>query len=374
MELANNFLDSFFYGCENELLAMDRPFSNSRADLAGKIIARRATSPSVDHPRAFLMVAQWRTFHAHALRETGNRLKERAIQIDPTVTLSQRLKRLESIRRKLMRSKTCALTQMQDIGGCRAVVETIGHVFQLKQLYEQHAKVNSSVGPELLVPSTRDYLLKPKDDGYRSLHFVLRYRTTVKSRLHCNGLRIEVQIRTRLQHAWAMAVETVDALTKQDLKFGGGKQDWKEFFPSNFQRDSHQRGLAASAGDRGRRATRQNRRIIEPDKGSSVIRGRWKRCHQCPARERSRRRLLLVDAGCGSRMTDYKAFGIREFKDAVDEYARLELEHRTNPHVQVVLVAVDSINMLHKAYPSYFLDVQQFIQLIRECCASAKQQ
>jgi len=27
-----------------------------------------------------------------------------------------------------------------------------------------------------------------------------------------------------------MAVETVDALTKQDLKFGGGKQEWKEFF------------------------------------------------------------------------------------------------------------------------------------------------
>jgi len=70
--------------------------------------------------------------------------------------------------------------------------------------------------------------------------------------------------------------------------------------------------------------------------------------------------------------TQYTSYSIRDFKDAVDQYAELELEHRSNPHVQVVLVAVGSINMLYKAYPSYFLDVQQFLEMIQECCESAK--
>jgi len=168
---------------ENGLPLMDRPFSNSRADLAGKIIARRITSPAITHQEAFIMVVKWRTFHAHALRDIANLLKERAVRIDPTVTTAQRLKRLESIRRKLVRSKTCALTQMQDIGGCRAVVETIGHVFQLKQLYERYAEVGPATGPALIATSTRDYLLKPKKTGIEV--YILCFATEPLRRLVC---------------------------------------------------------------------------------------------------------------------------------------------------------------------------------------------
>src|SRR5438067_360994 len=45
-----------------------------------------------------------------------------------------------------------------------------------------------------------------------------------------NGLRIEVQVRTRDQHAWATAVETVSLFTNQNLKGSVGDPDWLRLF------------------------------------------------------------------------------------------------------------------------------------------------
>jgi hypothetical protein len=40
----------------------------------------------------------------------------------------------------------------------------------------------------------------------------------------------EIQLRSRLQHAWATTVETVDTFTRQAIKTGGGKAEWRRFF------------------------------------------------------------------------------------------------------------------------------------------------
>lgn len=45
-----------------------------------------------------------------------------------------------------------------------------------------------------------------------------------------NGLKVEVQVRTQLQHAWATAIEAVGIFTKQALKSNQGDQDWLRFF------------------------------------------------------------------------------------------------------------------------------------------------
>ncbi len=45
-----------------------------------------------------------------------------------------------------------------------------------------------------------------------------------------NGLLIEIQIRTKLQHYWATAIETVDHFTRQAIKSNEGEEDWMEFF------------------------------------------------------------------------------------------------------------------------------------------------
>src|SRR5439155_14406089 len=91
---------------------------------------------------------------------------------------------------------------MQDICGSRAVVRSARRVQELVRLYKEsrdlrHERVDED-----------DYIEKPKGSGYRSVHLIYRY-TSDRSKTY-NGLKIEMQFRSALQHAWATAVETVD--------------------------------------------------------------------------------------------------------------------------------------------------------------------
>ena len=69
--------------------------------------------------------------------------------------------------------------------------------------------------------------LNPKDDGYRSYHLIGKFKDDFGEKKV-----IEVQIRTKLQHDWATALEIVDLFTGQALKSNQGNKDWKEFFAS----------------------------------------------------------------------------------------------------------------------------------------------
>ncbi len=55
----------------------------------------------------------------------------------------------------------------------------------------------------------------------------------------------------------------------------------------------------------------------------------------------------------------------KDLKDATDEYLKLEKEFYGNESVQVVLVFVAKINDLRKAYPNYYLNVTDFINVMK---------
>lgn len=66
-----------------------------------------------------------------------------------------------------------SLTQMQDIGGCRAVTSKIEEVYRLKDLFEE-----SRFDHEF--KNEKDYIYQPKDDGYRGIHLIYKFRATRK--------------------------------------------------------------------------------------------------------------------------------------------------------------------------------------------------
>ena len=57
-----------------------------------------------------------------------------------------------------------------------------------------------------------DYISSPRASGYRAVHLVVTY----------DGRCVEIQLRTRLMHEWAVAVERFGGRMNEDLKSGRG--------------------------------------------------------------------------------------------------------------------------------------------------------
>ena len=202
-------------------------FRRAEVDAAGRVLAETVVADASSIParqRAQEIVDDWRASHGYPLVTLRVLLQERARRVDPEALVAQRLKRLASVEAKLRRFPKMKVSRMQDLGGCRAVLPSVRAVGELVGLYrtgrEEHEFVKES-----------DYIGQPKSNGYRSLHRVYRYRSRASRNAAWDGHRIEVQIRSRLQHAWATAVETVDAIKGTQLKASGpANGDWDRFF------------------------------------------------------------------------------------------------------------------------------------------------
>jgi ppGpp synthetase/RelA/SpoT-type nucleotidyltranferase len=95
-----------------------------------------------------------------------------------------------------------------------------GEVEKLRKTYLASGLKHKLVGQD-------DYIANPKFSGYRGIHLVYSYFSDRKETF--NGLKIEIQIRTQLQHAWATAVEIVGFFRRELLKSGEGDHVWKHF-------------------------------------------------------------------------------------------------------------------------------------------------
>lgn len=151
----------------------------------------------------------WRASHATPLLKANNGLRSMLRTEGWPVEESQRLKRLNTIIDKLTREPTMALSRMQDIGGCRAIVDSI----------EQLRRVEKRLCKNRPPDRVDDYITSPRSSGYRAVHVLVRY----------DHRCIEVQLRTRSMHEWAVAVERLSGRIGQDLKSGRGPApvlDW----------------------------------------------------------------------------------------------------------------------------------------------------
>jgi len=68
-----------------------------------------------------------------------------------------------------------ALSQMQDLGGARAVLRHHLNVDELVDLYETASAKNPQGRAEFV--KKYDYIRNPKNDGYRSVHLIYKYRS-----------------------------------------------------------------------------------------------------------------------------------------------------------------------------------------------------
>lgn len=301
------------------------------------------------------IIDNWRSAHHLPLNTLRAGLRKRAEAIDDNCIIAQRIKRLSSITFKLKHSPTLRLSQMQDIGGCRAVLSGVTNVNDLFMNYK-----NSDTGHKL--HSERDYIKHPKPDGYRGVHLVYKYAGR-KPEYH--GLRIEIQLRTRNQHAWATAVETVDLFTRQALKSNKGRREWLRFFAlmgnaiAYKERSSpvpntpsFEEGLSDVLIDYCERLDIENRLLTF-----------GKALQELPHYQVPGDRYFLLVLDPSSKELEVRGYSAKQLEKAFHECSTME-RFAKGSGKNVVLVSVSSTSDLRNAYPNYYLDTRMFLDLV----------
>lgn len=216
--------------------------------------------------------------------------------------------------------------------------------------------------------SSHDYIRHPKSDGYRSYHLVYRYRSESKKHAVYNGQKIEIQVRSRLQHAWATAVETVSTFTGQALKFSGGEESWRRFFAlMGSALALEEKTSPVPDTPQIRQDLVSELRELTSSLNVEAVLGAWgSALRQLPAKHATDAKafLLFLDAQAGT--LDIDAYRENELDKASDDYLASEkLAEQTGGGAQAVLVSVDSLAALRSAYPNYFLDTRIFLQSLK---------
>lgn len=125
----------------------------------------------------------------------------------PDAAITQRTKRFERIISKLDRFSSQRLSQMQDIGGVRIVVDSLDG--QLTLVRHVEAQWSDQIVRH------DDYVASPQSSGYRAHHIVVRRDDRL----------IEIQARTERQHTWAENVEATSRVVGAELKWGEGPEE-----------------------------------------------------------------------------------------------------------------------------------------------------
>ncbi|NOQ55933.1 MAG: (p)ppGpp synthetase [Nanohaloarchaea archaeon] len=336
-------------------------FSKSKTDSAGITLCNDKKSEE-DKDYALEILSNWRAAHSYPMHIFKKRLKRVSEKIDKNALSAQRLKRVPSIIKKLNRKygdnkATMKLTQMQDIAGCRVVMSNVKLAKKLYHDYYikgdlKHKKVNE-----------KNYISNPKKDGYRSIHLIYRYNSDKGKKIY-NGLLVEVQIRSKLQHIWATAVETVDFFTGQAIKSNEGKEEWKVFFKlmsSAFAKIEGCPTISNTPDDE----KELYLLIKEKEKELNIITKmeNWTRSIKLfdDLKNKKNIHLFLLELDTILERLTISAYSKRQEEKAIKDYAIAEKKIYGKKEYDVVLVGADTITDLKKAYPNYFLDTKEFI-------------
>lgn len=363
-----------FRGGEEEMAWAKPQYTKGQIDRAGEILSTE--NPLAEgivegeYFEAFDIVDHWRALHAYPLQTMKMSLKRRAQKVCPSAIIAQRLKRLASIRLKLQLSREAgnhpSLSQMQDIGGCRAVLDTVEQVREVEKIFDIASKRNPRRGPQF--SKTSDYISNPKENGYRSLHLVYRFRSHSPEHSCYNGQRIEIQLRSRLQHYWATAVETYSTFTGEALKSNVGSEEWMRLFAlvSSTIALTENSPTVPEVPTTMEDIVPELRNLYAKLNVHNVLSGwsaatKWTKEIEDEDIKQAAFYLLVLDPEKFS-VTIYPY----KNKQRVTANAHYQSIEKDNPKLQAVLVSVDSVAALRTAYPNYFLDTNAFIELVEK--------
>ena len=328
-------------------------YEKSEVDEAGNLLL----AGPLDE-QAFNVVNNWRSSHAYPLNSIQMTLRNRTKRIDDGGIVAQRIKRLSSTQDKLRRYGRLRLSEMQDVGGCRVVVRSVERVYQLVNKYKNDKRTLHQLADE------DDYIRKPKPSGYRGYHLIYEYNNPNNDAW--NGQKIEMQLRSELQHIWATAVETADVFLQEGLKSNRGSADWRRFFAlmgSAIATREDCKGIPRTPKDHTDLISELREYVQQLDVITrlSAYGGTLQTINAANVKGAKYLILRLDPSAETTTLYGYKA---SESDQATELY--LKLETQKLPGTDVVLISLAHAANLRRAYPNYFLDTSLFLEAVKE--------
>jgi ppGpp synthetase/RelA/SpoT-type nucleotidyltranferase len=342
-----------------ELVSKER--SNKEINTAGDALRLNALQNSTSE--MILVVSNWRSSHESAMKKVISVLRRHARINNHSAIISGRAKRLLSIAAKLNREQSMALSTMQDIAGCRAVLDKVENAEAFANSIRGELTEKLSPVQEI---REKNYIDSPKADGYRSMHFVVSYESPNAAGLRAR--RVEIQVRSLLQHRWATALEAVDLFTGQTLKNGGGDSQWRRFFAVSSSIFAHQErrplvpGMPVSLSDLQKEMNylaKELRVVSKLQAWTNVIKGAF---------EGPKARFVysyLVELDVDKATTQIRKYGPDSLKTAELDYLNAELKNNKLPSRNAVLVKAYSVAEVRKSFPGYYGDTKAFLQALQ---------
>ena len=289
---------------------------------------------------------------------------------------ASRNKRIETIISKLCRPEKPKLDRIHDIAGTRIIFENIKSLEDYIDILENTELVNFK--EKINEDKNRyNYIKNPKSDGYRSIHKVFYYSSNIpystlnEKSFNLENKKIELQLRTRLQHIWATTVEIYDIINKSNIKTGThNKLETKEgLFFKNCSLVFE--GIESNDVEK----IKININKIFRDKDLVEIYNRLKGIKnikniQLPKTLGSDEVFILITDLNKGKTTFFTTDPI-EKNDKQDtflinaSYRRLE-EKNTKGEYILLLLTLGDIKKLKNVYPNYFLNTNKFISILKK--------
>jgi hypothetical protein len=203
-----------------------------------------------------------------------------------------------------------------------------------------------------------DYIAKPKDSGYRGVHDVFETVLESDSGSAWNGLRVEVQFRTRAQHAWATAVETVDLLNGERAKFGQAGPQLQRFFAVASELIAR-----AHEGRSGPLPELSNDDLVREFSTLDKELGIMERLTRAVSSNQpipKSKNVILVFYLKGDQRLEVQSY--ESITPAQEAYASLERD--LEGEAAIVLVKAEHAEDLRRAFQNYFTDAKDFVDLV----------
>lgn len=349
--------------------------SGKQIEKAGELLRTNQLSNEKVIMEALDVLSYWRLCHEKPLEVAFLKLQQVSRKKDKNALFAKRLKRYLSISNKLKRYQKMSLKNMQDIGGCRAIVANEKKLRQIVRELRKLPEFKNSKGEV----RSKDYIKNPKTDGYRSYHLIGRFGET-----NSTSRSIEVQIRTNIQHYWATALEIVDLFTDQALKSNQGDERWKRFFINVSKQFHLMESIHLFDSFRGQEQFERYVSELHSKKGN-VLESCGQAQRDCEKldvirnmrafstslhvveeglKESSGNGFILLEVNTKKGELEWTLFDSDKTAEAEHFYIQAEKSSVETEGMVVALVSTSAVGGIRDAYPNFFADSSKFIKYL----------